>query len=188
MSLRSNDAAKMSARPSILAAILWCAAGALIGGCAPAWADDAALYLKALSKQDIVNLDATNRAILDQVILGEYPIALNIFNHHAVLSAQKGAPVTWLRLEPIAGLMHSVGLTRNAPHPNAGRLLIDFLTSEEGQRTLAEVEYLPAMPSVAAKTPVVKPEAGGFNANMLSPDTVTQNRDRWIAIKKDLFN
>jgi hypothetical protein len=33
-----------------------------------------------------------------------------------------------------------------------------------------------------------KPEAGGFSAIMLSPDTVTQNRDRWVAIKKDLFN
>jgi ABC-type Fe3+ transport system substrate-binding protein len=150
--------------------------------------DDGMAFLNRLSKQDIVNLDATNRAILDQVILGEYPIALNIFNHHAVLSAQKGAPVTWLRIAPISGLLHSIGLTRNAPHPNAGRLLIDFLTSEEGQRTLAEVEYLPAMPSVAAKTPEVKPEAGGFNAIMLSPDTVTRNRDRWIAIKKDLFN
>lgn len=145
-------------------------------------------FLKALSKQDIVNLDATNRAILDQVILGEYPIALNIFNHHAVLSARKGAPVAWLRLAPIAGLLHSVGLTKNAPHPNAGRLLIDFLTSGEGQGTLADAEYLPAMPSVAAKTPEVKPEAGGFKAIMLSPDTVTQNRDRWVAIKKDLFN
>jgi iron(III) transport system substrate-binding protein len=149
---------------------------------------DGMAFLKALSRQDIVNLDATNRAILDQVILGEYPIALNIFNHHAVLSAQKGAPVTWLKLAPISGLVHSVGLTRNAPHPNAGKLLIDFLTSEEGQRTLADVEYLPAMPAVAAKTPEVKPEAGGFKAIMLAPDAVNQNRDRWMAIKKDLFN
>jgi iron(III) transport system substrate-binding protein len=150
--------------------------------------DKGMAFLRALGKQDIVNLDATNRAILDQVILGEYPIALNIFNHHAVLSAQKGAPVKWLKLEPISGLMHSIGLTRNAPHPNAGKLLIDFLTSEEGQRRLAEVEYLPAMPSVAAKTPEVKPEAGGFDAVMLSPNTVTQNRDRWMAITKELFN
>jgi iron(III) transport system substrate-binding protein len=122
------------------------------------------------------------------VILGEYAIALNIFNHHAVLSAQKGAPVKWLKLEPVSGLMHSIGLTRNAPHPNAGKLLIDFLTSEEGQRRLADVEYLPAMPSVPAKTPEVKPEAGGFKAIMLSPDTVTQNRDRWMGITKELFN
>ena len=145
-------------------------------------------FLRALAKQDIINVDATNRAILDQVIYGQYPMALSIFNHHAVLSAQKGAPVEWLKLDPISAPMHSVGLTKNAPHPNAGKLLIDFLTSEEGQKTLADVEYIPAMPSVAAKTPSVKPEGGGFKANVLSPDTITHNLDNWYKIKKELFN
>ena len=145
-------------------------------------------FLRALAKQDIINVDATNRAILDQVIYGQYPIALSIFNHHAVLSAQKGAPVEWLKLDPISAPMHSIGLTKNAPHPNAGKLLIDFLTSEEGQKTLADVEYIPAMPSVPAKTPSVKPEGGGFKANVLSPDTITRNLDNWYKIKKELFN
>ena len=145
-------------------------------------------FLRALAKQDIINVDATNRAILDQVIYGQYAMALSIFNHHAVLSAQKGAPVEWLKLDPISAPMHSVGLTRNAPHPNAGKLLVDFLTSEEGQKTLADVEYIPAMPSVAAKTPSVKPEGGGFKANVLSPDTITHNLDNWYKIKKELFN
>ena len=145
-------------------------------------------FLRALARQDIINVDATNRAILDQVIYGQYPLALSIFNHHAVLSAQKGAPVEWLKVEPISAPMHSVGLTKNAPHPNAGKLLIDFLTSEEGQRTLAAVEYIPALPSVPAKTPSVKPESGGFKANVLSPETVTRNLDNWYKIKKELFN
>ena len=145
-------------------------------------------FLRALAKQDIINVDATNRAILDQVIYGQYAMALSIFNHHAVLSAQKGAPVEWLKLDPISAPMHSAGLTRNAPHPNAGKLLVDFLTSEEGQKTLADVEYIPAMPSVAAKTPSVKPEGGGFKANVLSPDTITHNLDNWYKIKKELFN
>jgi ABC-type Fe3+ transport system substrate-binding protein len=76
-------------------------------------------FLRALSRQRIVNLDATNRAILDQVILGEYAISLNAFNHHAVLSAQKGAPVAWLRLEPISGVVHRSGspAMRRIPMP-----------------------------------------------------------------------
>jgi iron(III) transport system substrate-binding protein len=145
-------------------------------------------FLRALAKQDIVNVDATNRAILDQVILGQYAIALSIFNHHALLSEQKGAPVTWLKVEPIPAPTHSIGLVKNAPHPNAAKLLIDFLLSEEGQKTFAAVEYIPAMPSVPAKTPELKPEAGGFKANFLSPATVTENLERWMKIKKELFN
>jgi ABC-type Fe3+ transport system substrate-binding protein len=115
--------------------------------------DKGLAFLRALAKQDMVNVDATNRAILDQVILGQYAIALSIFNHHAVLSAKKGAPVAWLKVEPIPSPFHCIGLVKNAPHPNAGKLLIDFLLSEEGQRTFADVEYLPAMPQVPAKTP-----------------------------------
>jgi ABC-type Fe3+ transport system substrate-binding protein len=145
-------------------------------------------FLRALAKQDIVNVDATNRTILDQVILGQYAIALSIFNHHAVLSEKKGAPVTWLKVEPIPAPFHSIGLVKNAPHPNAAKLLIDFLLSEEGQRTFADVEYLPAMPSVPAKTPEVKPEAGGFAANFISPAAMSENIDRWVKIKKELFN
>jgi iron(III) transport system substrate-binding protein len=149
--------------------------------------DKGMAFLHALAKQDIVNVDATNRAILDQVILGQYPIALSIFNHHAVLSAQKGAPVAWLKVEPIPAPFHSIGLVKNAPHPNAGKLLIDFLLSEEGQRAFADVGYLPAMPAVPARTAEVKPEAGGFKANFISPAAMTENIDRWVKIKKELF-
>jgi len=163
--------------------------GVYVGSVLQTMGDDQGMaFLRALAKQDIINVDATNRAILDQVIYGQYPLALSIFNHHAVLSAQKRAPVEWLKVDPISAPMHSVGLTKNGPHPNAARLLLDFLTSEEGQRTLADVEYIPAMPSVPAKTPSVKPEGGSFKANVLSPDTVTRNLDNWYKIKKELFN
>jgi ABC-type Fe3+ transport system substrate-binding protein len=145
-------------------------------------------FLRALAKQGIVNVDATNRAILDQVILGQYAVALSIFNHHAVLSAQKGAPVTWLKVEPIPSPFHSIGLVKNAPHPSAGKLLIDFLLSEDGQRAFADAEYLPAMPAVPAKTPDVKPEAGGFTASFVSPATMSANIDHWVQVKKELFD
>src|SRR6202034_2480764 len=145
-------------------------APAYVGAVLQAMGEDKGMaFLRALAKQDIVNVDATNRAILDQVILGQYAIALSIFNHHAVLSAKKGAPVTGLKVEPIPAPFHSIGLVKNAPHPNAAKLLIDFLLSEEGQRAFADAGYLPAMPSVPAKTADLKPEAGGFTANFISP-------------------
>src|SRR3954471_20708586 len=55
-------------------------------------------YLEALSRQQVVNIEASSRAILDQVIAGEYPMGLMMFNHHTVISAQKGAPSDWLGL------------------------------------------------------------------------------------------
>src|SRR5262245_28286839 len=57
-------------------------------------------YLRRLAGQKIRMVNASARAILDQVIGGEYPMSLQIFNHHAAISAKKGAPVDWVRLNP----------------------------------------------------------------------------------------
>jgi ABC-type Fe3+ transport system substrate-binding protein len=163
-------------------------APAYIGAVLQAMGDDKGMaFLRALAKQNIINVEATNRAILDQVILGQYPIALSIFNHHAAISAKKGAPVAWLKVEPIPAPFHSIGLVKNGPHPNAARLLIDFLLSEEGQRAFAAVDYLPAMPAVPARTPELKSEGGGFHATFISPALMSANIDRWVKIKKELF-
>ena len=165
-----------------------CGAPAYVGAVLMSMGRDKGMaFLRALAKQDVVNVDATDRAVLDQVFLGQYAIALSIFDHHADISAKKGAPVAWLKVEPIPAPFHSIGLVKNARHPNAAKLLIDFLLSEEGQRAFADVGYLPAMPSVPAKTAELKPEAGGFKANFISPATMSANIDRWIKIKKDLF-
>ena len=86
-------------------------------------------YLRALAKQHIVNIGASSRAILDQVIAGEYPMALMTFNNHSVISARKGAPSAWVKMQPMPVAFDAVSLLKDSPHPNAGKLLIDFLTS-----------------------------------------------------------
>ena len=144
-------------------------------------------WLKRLQAQQVVNTDITARAILDQVITGEYLIGLSTFNHHAVLSKQKGAPVDWIKMDPIAAPLQVTSIVKGARHPNAGRLLLDFIASEEGQKVLSDSDYLPAMPSIPAKTPALKPEAGNFKAIYLPPPVISREGARWEAIYKELF-
>jgi ABC-type Fe3+ transport system substrate-binding protein len=144
-------------------------------------------YLKALSGQRIVNIEASSRAILDQVIAGEYPMGLMMFNHHTVISARKGAPTDWVKLEPVPVALDAVGILKDAPHPNAARLLVDFLTSEGGQRVLQKADYLPSMPSVPAMKTGLRPEDGGFKATFLRPDLIHDRIPGWIKIVADLF-
>ena len=70
---------------------------------------------------------------------------------------------------------------------SAGKLLLEFITSEEGQRIFAGVDYIPAMPGIAAKVPSLKPDAGGFAADILPPEALAQNTERWMTIFKELF-
>jgi ABC-type Fe3+ transport system substrate-binding protein len=145
-------------------------------------------YLTALAKQDVVNVDASGRTVLDQVIAGEYPLALEIFNHHAALSAAKGAPVDWIKMTPVSAPISVASLLKDAPHPNAARLFLDFLASEDGQKVMAAVDYLPALPSVPAKVPTLKPEAGGFTAHFMPPEIFAQKGDHWEDVAKQVFH
>jgi ABC-type Fe3+ transport system substrate-binding protein len=144
-------------------------------------------YLRKLADQRIVNVEASSRAILDQVIAGEYPIGLMMFNHHAVISARKGAPSDWLPMEPVPVAFDSLSLLKDAPHPNAGRLLIEFLLSDEGQKVLADSDYLPALPKAPAMKKGLRPEDGGFKATWLRPDFVDPQTGKWARVAKELF-
>jgi iron(III) transport system substrate-binding protein len=144
-------------------------------------------YLRKLSGQKIKMVNASARAILDQVIAGEYPLALQIFNHHAAISADKGAPVDWLRLSPASINPGLIGLPKNAPHPNAGLLFVEFMTSKEGQQLFQKASYLPARPDVPPLKPELIPETGGFEAVVITPALTAKAMNHWDKVFADLF-
>ena len=144
-------------------------------------------YLRALAAQHVVNVEASSRAVLDQVIAGEYWMNLMAFNHHVMISARKGAPCDWLKLEPAPVMLDAVGLLKDAPHPHAARLLIDFLLSPDGQKVFQQNDYLPALPSVPAIVAGLRPNDGGFKANFLQPDQIHRELPKWQKVTQDLF-
>jgi len=110
-----------------------------------------------------------------------------MFNHHTVISAQRGAPTDWLALEPMPVALDAVAILKEAPHPNAARLLVEFLTSEDGQRVLQKADYLPAMPNVPAMKPDLRPEDGKFKATFLRPELIHDRIPDWMRIVSELF-
>jgi ABC-type Fe3+ transport system substrate-binding protein len=82
---------------------------------------------------------------------GERPIVVVAFANGVERLKKDGAPIDWAAVDPIIGLTFGLALVKDAPHPNAARLLIDFLLSREGQEILASVGYY------APRTDVVSP-------------------------------
>jgi len=144
-------------------------------------------YLKAFARQEPVTIPGAQRVVLDKVISGEYPLCVMILNYHAAISMKAGAPVQWLKMEPLIQTMSLVSITGGAPHPNAARLMVEFMLSEEGQKVFADNDYIPAHPGVPARVPELKPDAGGFKVNLISPDMVRDHAPEWVALYKDLF-
>jgi iron(III) transport system substrate-binding protein len=144
-------------------------------------------YLKKLAAQQIKTVPSNPRVVLDQVIAGQYPMALITYNHHSVISAAKGAPVKWLKIEPVVGAMAMSVLLKGSPHPNAAKLLINYLVSPEGAEIIKKANYIPSNPDVEAIDPTLKPEVGKFKVIAPSPDEIEKNVGKWIAIYKELF-
>jgi ABC-type Fe3+ transport system substrate-binding protein len=145
-------------------------------------------YLRKLATQEIANVPAVQRVVLDQAIAGQYPLVLCVYNNHVQISAEQGAPVEWLKLEPLILTFGKVALLKNSPHPNAGKLLIEFLLSDEGQTVLREANYLTASASVPAKVPALMPQAGGYKVKVISPAMFVENEAEWMRLSKDLFH
>ena len=104
-----------------------------------------------------------------------------------MISAAKGAPSDWIRMEPAMVMLNIVSLTAHSPHPNAGKLLFDFLESEEGQKLFRDADYLPADPAVPPRDPSLTPDSGHFRATTFSPDALDAAMPHWDDVYHRLF-
>ena len=144
-------------------------------------------YLRKLARQRVIAVSISDRALLDQVIAGEYTMAIAMTNHNIDISRKEGAPLAWIPLEPALMTSEQIALTTLGPHPNAGLLFVEYALSREGQTVFQKSGYIPSHPSVPPLDPKLLPATGGFKANVFAPVTVEKNLKRWDDIYDQLF-
>ena len=144
-------------------------------------------WLRRLAAQNLNGHSVSGRQMLDLVIAGEFPVALQIFNNHAVISAARGAPSGWIPMQPGLGLLSVASITKLAPHPNAAKLLMEFLVSEDGQKLMAASGELPVHPRVPPNDPRLRPDGKTFRAVTLTPEELDAGLPRWFEIFKEIF-
>ncbi len=144
-------------------------------------------FLRKLATQKVAVIASSARTVTDQVMQGEYAIGLMMSNNQPVSSARLGAPVDTLRWSSSLAAVSAVAVLKDAPHPNAGKLLLEFLISEDGQKLFADADYLPVNPAVPAKEPRLTPQGGQFTTFNLTPEEVDEKIGGWDKIFKALF-
>ena len=75
---------------------------------------------------------------------GEFQAVSNTYAHIAARIKSQGGPVQYVFDEPVITYVHPIALMKSAPHPSAGKLLISFILSIEGQRMLREQGRIPS--------------------------------------------
>lgn len=66
------------------------------------------------------------------LVAGNVKILLNGFLRHVLQSQKKGAPVDWVRNQPVIFSGPSLILMKKGPHPNSARLFLEWALSPEG--------------------------------------------------------
>jgi iron(III) transport system substrate-binding protein len=97
--------------------------------------EKAVRLMRGLAKQDLSFRNG--RTLITQVLAsGEAPLAVNNYDHLVQSAKKRGAPVESIPATPVISRVTPMALGKYAPHPNIGRLFIDFSLSEEGQKIL----------------------------------------------------
>jgi iron(III) transport system substrate-binding protein len=98
-------------------------------------------FMRELAKQATLR---NGRTILSQLVAaGEFKGALTAYSQTFEALKPAGAPVEWVYLNPVFANTHPVGLAAKAPHPNAGKLFVDFLLSKRGQELVRGMNRIP---------------------------------------------
>jgi iron(III) transport system substrate-binding protein len=99
-------------------------------------------FLKALAAQQPGVRDGHNIAA-QLLAAGEFHVVSNTYAHIAARIKRQGGPVQYVFDEPVITYVHPVALAKSAPHPNAGKLLMSFILSADGQRMLRDQGRIP---------------------------------------------
>ena len=124
----------------------------LLAGLERAWGKEkAVVYFRKLAAQEpVVMRGNTNRVQL--AMAGEYPLII-AYAPTIQRETSLGHPMDWVPLEPVSVQVNPMMLAANAPHPNAGKLFVDFLLSKEGQKMLVGFRRIPSREDIEPDPP-----------------------------------
>jgi len=119
-------------------------------------------------------------SLLVQLIAsGEVPIGINAYNEHVDQAKMRGAPVELVYMAPTIAMPIGLAAFRNAPHPHAAILFMDFVLNE-GQRMVARQKML-------ATNTKLEPLPAHLTLHLVDvPKYVSENRT-WIERYRSIF-
>ncbi len=85
---------------------------------------------------------------------GEFAVTLSSNGHRlAQLKYEENKPIDWARTDPIITDVQAMALSNKPKNPNAAKLLLEWLVSQDGQKAIASTGRVPASTKVPAKYP-----------------------------------
>lgn len=116
---------------------------------------------------------------------GEYWIALNNYVNLTLSTITAGDPEDWWILEPVVTTYCGVAVNVKAPHPNAAKLLVNYMISAEAQQIRTKAGHIPTRTDVQTDPPDMLQR---FAAKQKAPGALQPEADaKWQKIFNDVF-
>jgi iron(III) transport system substrate-binding protein len=104
---------------------------------------DAQTLVKAIVANRPLITDGHTRTVM-QLEAGEFDVTPTAYGYLADKDHRAGLPVDFMNPKPLLVGLTPVALVKNAPHPNAARVLLDWLLSRDGQNAIVELSGRPS--------------------------------------------
>lgn len=127
-------------------------------------------------------LQKGHTALAKLVEAGEVPAAIMVYQISVQRMMDSGSPVKWVAVNPTTTSATNVAIVKNAPHPNAARLLVDFMLSLEGQQLIAKERRIPTRQGVKADPPSLTEGVQYFPPSITIGDEIRKNQKTFSEI------
>jgi iron(III) transport system substrate-binding protein len=139
-------------------------------------------FMEKLAKQDLKfsrEIPANER----RLARGEYP--LYIPQNLTSIRDLKGLPVKFLMPnEGLPYIGYDLALLRNAPHPNAARLLMEYYLGQKMQKSFADLGLLPV---TSKELPGVDPAVAEVEKSKLLGTTDAAKMDKMLVLAREIY-
>jgi iron(III) transport system substrate-binding protein len=139
-------------------------------------------YIEKLSNQDI-KFRAGHTLNAQMVVAGEVHVGINLFNYTVEQMKSQGAPIEWVPFDPVIPELYPISISANPPHPNAAKLLYDYILSKECQKILASTFRIPGRTDVNAIVPELKK-----GLNIMPTDlSIARDYEKYVKLFHQVF-
>jgi iron(III) transport system substrate-binding protein len=151
-------------------------------GLMQAWGRGAAVeYFKKLAAQEPM-IGRGNSQRTQLLAAGEFPLAI-AYTHTVEYAKAQGNSVDWVNLEPVVIKFDGIMLGAKAAHPNAAKLFIDFILSQQGQSLLQSFSRVTLREGSEPNPPrLIK----GFKRVVLHPEKA-QDAQESLKLYREIF-
>ena len=144
------------------------------------WGDQKAMAFFKQLREQRPDMRKGHVLLAELIASGEIDAGLTAYSANIESLKRRKAPAAWVPVDPVVARPQGLAVVRDAPHPNAALLFVDYVLSREGQALLLSLGRTPINP----KVPGAEQK---FKYTLVDPVVALDESDKWSKLWDELL-